>query len=247
VTIVSFVLGLVACLSSLILLVICMQARDTDFIARAVAPMRPVNHATTLPGKHHWSYDCQSGKKVRYVSWGEVQTMIYLKISLSDFFTVFAARCRSWCVSCCRLPDGSVGERCASMRRMCDVGRFFERRPGYALSVALVVATGTSTLFSLVWFFPPDQTKQLNMSGLAHARYAALLVWIYVLLWFIAQDVIKVICYFFLARFRVEEQTELEKRRAMGRIQAAIDGENRADRIRGGTLRSLPHWCCMHS
>jgi hypothetical protein len=35
----------------------------------------------------------------RFVSWGEAQTMIYLKISLSDFFTVFAARCRSWCVA----------------------------------------------------------------------------------------------------------------------------------------------------
>ncbi len=34
--------------------------------------------------------------KVRFVSWGETQTMVYLKISLSDFFTVFAARCRSW-------------------------------------------------------------------------------------------------------------------------------------------------------
>ena len=33
---------------------------------------------------------------VRYVSWGEAQTIIYLKISLSDFFTVFSARCRSW-------------------------------------------------------------------------------------------------------------------------------------------------------
>ena len=37
---------------------------------------------------------CCSNVKERYVSWGEMQTMIYLKISLSDFFTVFAARCR---------------------------------------------------------------------------------------------------------------------------------------------------------
>ncbi len=43
---------------------------------------------------------CQDEKlglgKQRFVSWGQAQTMIYLKISLSDFFTVFAARCRSW-------------------------------------------------------------------------------------------------------------------------------------------------------
>lgn len=37
---------------------------------------------------------CCDGVKGRYVSWGEMQTMMYLKISLSDFFTVFAARCR---------------------------------------------------------------------------------------------------------------------------------------------------------
>ena len=40
---------------------------------------------------------CQ-GTNVRFVSWAEAQTMIYLKISLSDFFTVFSARCRSWYV-----------------------------------------------------------------------------------------------------------------------------------------------------
>ena len=31
-----------------------------------------------------------------YVLWGEAQTMIYLKISLSDFLTLFAARTRTW-------------------------------------------------------------------------------------------------------------------------------------------------------
>lgn len=50
--------------------------------------------------------------------------MIYLKISLSDFLTLFSARTRIW---------------------------FWERRPGYALGVACIAATSTSTLMSLFW------------------------------------------------------------------------------------------------
>jgi hypothetical protein len=65
--------------------------------------------------------------------------------------------------------------------------RFFERRPGYALTAALVVATGTSTLFSLFWPFPADEAKQLNMAHLAKGGLGALFVWIYVLIWFIVQ------------------------------------------------------------
>ena len=52
--------------------------------------------------------------------------------------------------------------------------RFIERRPGYALAAALVVATGTSTMFSLWWPFPPDEAKELNMTHLADAKYGAL-------------------------------------------------------------------------
>ena len=63
--------------------------------------------------------------------------------------------------------------------------RFWERRPGYALTAALIVATGTSTLFSLFWPFPPDEAKQLNMSHLADGGLGALFVWCYVLLWFV--------------------------------------------------------------
>ncbi|MFY7854788.1 MAG: DEAD/DEAH box helicase, partial [Rubrivivax sp.] len=58
------------------------------------------------------------------VRWMEARTMIYLKISISDFLTLFAARTRVW---------------------------FWERRPGYALGAACIVATSSSTLLSLFW------------------------------------------------------------------------------------------------
>jgi H+-transporting ATPase len=50
--------------------------------------------------------------------------MIYLKISLSDFLTLFSARTRIW---------------------------FWDRRPGFALGAAAIFATAMSTIFSLVW------------------------------------------------------------------------------------------------
>ncbi len=68
-------------------------------------------------------------------------------------YVVWSASCGVWCVRCCR---------------------FIERRPGYALTAALIVATGTSTLFSLWWPFPADEVKELNMSHLADAKYGAL-------------------------------------------------------------------------
>lgn len=78
------VLGSVACLSSLIFLVVVMQARNNDFIAKVVSPRsRLVND----------NVNCDT---LRYVSWGEAQTMVYLKISLSDFLTLFASRTRFW-------------------------------------------------------------------------------------------------------------------------------------------------------
>ena len=47
------------------------------------------------------------------------------------------------------------------------VFRFLERRPGYGLAVASLVATGVSTILSLWWPFPAEEgTGLLNMTGL---------------------------------------------------------------------------------
>lgn len=163
------------------------------------------------------------------------------------------------------------------------VCRFWERRPGYALTAALIVATGTSTLFSLFWPFPPDEAKQLNMSHLADGGLGALFVWCYVLLWyvvlgcflgptapphpilshllphpmvvvyfwvrccvclcrFLVQDIAKVVTYWLMAKLNVGQQHEVDVRLVSGKIRAAIDTENRNDRIRGTAL-GLPLSC----
>jgi H+-transporting ATPase len=61
------------------------------------------------------------------LNYSQVQTMLYLKISLSDFLTVFAARARGPC---------------------------FERRPGWQLLCAFIFATGCSTFLARFWPFP---------------------------------------------------------------------------------------------
>jgi H+-transporting ATPase len=106
VSVVSGVLGGVACISSMVLLAIVLQASYKNCF-----------DASCFIGNAF-------GSGGGYVTWMEARTIMYLKISISDFLTLFAARTRTW---------------------------FWERRPGYALGVACIVATTSSTLLSLFW------------------------------------------------------------------------------------------------
>lgn len=130
--------------------------------------------------------------------------MIYLKISLSDFLTLFSARTRTW---------------------------FWERRPGYALGVACIAATSTSTLMSLFW---DDivKTEDAQMSGLRQSKYACVSVWIYCVLWFFLQDVAKVACYSVLEY--LFKDAALEAQVARGQISAMIDADRKNARLHGG-------------
>eukprot|EP01043_Picozoa_sp_COSAG02_P057014 COSAG02_NODE_6853_length_3327_cov_151.857268_2_plen_82_part_00 len=69
--------------------------------------------------------------------------MMYMKISLSDFMTVFAARTRA---------------------------PFFSRAPGGLLLCAATFALGCSTLLSAYWPFP--ELKPLEWSLLGYVRLA---------------------------------------------------------------------------
>ena len=151
---VATTLGLVACISSVLLLVLAMQARPATFL---VSENAGIFQVTLFNRPNHTKIGDWMGADGNYVFWNELQTILYLKISLSDFLTVFASRTR---------------------------GFFFERRPGKALFIALIVATTISTILSLWW----PLGKMTGLSG----GYAALVVWIYCLLWLLAQDLIKV-------------------------------------------------------
>jgi H+-transporting ATPase len=149
VTVVSVVLGAVACLSSMILLVLILKANYGHY---------KLSGSSSTTG-------LMFGEQ-GYVTWMEARTIMYLKISISDFLTLFSARTRVW---------------------------FWERRPGYALGVACIVATGSSTLLSLFWDkIMKDQDSY--MKGLS-GSYACLSTWAYCIAWFVVQDVCKVLTY----------------------------------------------------
>jgi len=188
VTVVSCVLGAVACISSMIMLVLILQSNS----------VHPGDFVGTTMGSH--------GRN--YIRWDEARTMMYLKISISDFLTLFAPRTRTW---------------------------FWERRPGYALAVACIVATSCSTLLSLFW----DSlitTQDAVMTGLQHSNYACIATWIYCILWFFLQDIAKVITYKvleYLTREDVERVKEITNR---GMISAMIDEDQRRARLRGDKM-----------
>jgi H+-transporting ATPase len=178
VTVVSVVLGLVACLSSMVLLVLILRANAYHFKS---------DNAATFIGRAFGS-----GGNKEYVVWMEARTIMYLKISISDFLTLFSARTRVW---------------------------FWERRPGYALGVACLIATGSSTLLSLFW---DDILKSPDsyMLGLSKS-YACLSTWIYCVLWFLLQDVCKVLTYNVLERLTNDETDRVNSQANRGLVSDA--------------------------
>jgi H+-transporting ATPase len=146
-TVVAIVLGLVACLSSLGLLVLCMNAN--------------VLH----PG---YAFGILYGSSKDYVLWYELRTIIYLKVSISDFLTLFSARTRTW---------------------------FWNRSIGSLLGGAAVFALSMSTLFSLIWDLMFGDVGGAYMRGLRFSGGAVTNVWIYCVIWWLIQDAAKVYTY----------------------------------------------------
>lgn len=191
VVIVSTLLGLVPCMSSMLLLVLGIKANS------AAEP----NWFSNLLGSH-----VSPTTGAYYLEFKELRTLMYMKISLSDFLTVFSGRCR---------------------------GFFFERRPGYALSCAFVFATGASTLLSVFWFFSDTKSDENPDPMKRIALKTCLTVWVYNLLWFVAQDIAKVLLYYVMSRFRKEEEDEMARRQMQRRVAGAIEADARAGRAAG--------------
>jgi H+-transporting ATPase len=102
VCITSLILGVIACASTLILLFLGMQSGSEN---------------------HDYLY---SWFELPPLSLKQLECMIYLKISLSDFLTVFSARTQ---------------------------GFFFTQAPGKLLVIAFIAATTASTIFAATWPF----------------------------------------------------------------------------------------------
>ena len=160
--IVALVLGFVACLSSLIMLAYMLKANAL--------------HRGDFFGLVFGSY----GRD--YLVFEEIRCIIYLKISISDFLTLFSARTRTW---------------------------FWERAVGLELGIAALIATSCSTIFSLFW---GDFVKvnDAPMASLYHSDGAAAATWLYCILWWFAQDTCKIATYALLERFKPAAEKEVE-------------------------------------
>ena len=101
------------------------------------------------------------------VSFGQVTTAVYLKVSVSDFLTLFSAR-----------TGGNF---------------FWSRAPSGPLFGATVFALSCSTVLALAW--PPGTLDAVPVVGLAYLspNLLAIYVWIYCLVWWGVQDVCKVV------------------------------------------------------
>ena len=139
-------------------------------------------------------------------AYGQIVTLIYLKVSLSDFLTLFAART--------------------------SPGGFWSHRPGNILFAAATLALGISTILGCLW--PKGQIDGVQVQGLnVHVDYASeevtevgfesglsergvdvgseyqkynlwpLWVWIYCIVFFFVQDLMKVGLYWFLLKFDI--------------------------------------------
>lgn len=148
---ISCILGAVACGSSLLLLWASLDSWNPDGIFQkwGLGPM----------------------------PYGHVTTMVYLKVSVSDFLTLFSARTHE--------------------------GFFWSATPSWILLTAALFALSLSTLLACIW--PLGNPDDINAWGLAYGEYTLmpLWIWIYCIVWWFIQDTLKVVGYYILHRFNI--------------------------------------------
>ena len=176
-------IGLVACGSSLLLLGLALDSENPD------SWIRTFGFRTSL-------------------TYGQVVAIMYLKISLSDWWTIFAARTR---------------------------GFFFERAPSTIVLCAASLATMVSTLNSMYWPFQHLEFEKEKYE--AHLNFDIQIVglelptvaftWCFTLIFFVLQDICKVICYYVLFKFdvcgiRSEQEANDERVRVNNELQEKL-------------------------
>eukprot|EP00884_Botryococcus_braunii_P018072 jgi/Botrbrau1/4949/Bobra.0122s0027.1 len=151
---VSSVLAAVACVSSLLLLWGCLTSHISGGIFSKFG-LPPIPYAKII-------------------------TMIYLKVSISDFLTLFSSRTVSW---------------------------FWTSMPALPLLGAASVALTVSTMLGTFW--PESELEELPVLGLGRSDAVSnyklwpIWVWIYCLVWWFVQDAAKVAAYWFLFKYDI--------------------------------------------
>jgi H+-transporting ATPase len=132
-----------------------------------------------------------------------VRTILYLKVSVSDFLTLFSSRTK---------------------------GPFWERPVGKYLSIAAAAALTCSTLLALFWDDIFFSLQGAYMSGLRYSRGAVLATWAYCILWWFVQDAVKIASYHVWRTYIAPEPVSVIERMASIVIerQASLRHEARA-------------------
>jgi H+-transporting ATPase len=138
---VATLLASVALISSLILLYWGLDSWNPDGVFQSIG----------LPG----------------LKYGQLSTMMYLKVSISDFLTLFSARTHD--------------------------GYFWSSTPSPILIGAACFALALSTLLACVW--PTFEADHQWVEGLMTAGPLPLYIWVFCLFWWVVQDVTKVALY----------------------------------------------------
>jgi hypothetical protein len=114
------------------------------------------------------------------LQYGEITTMIYLKVSVSDFLTLFSAR---------------AGDRSC-----------FTTLPAAIVCFAAAVALGSSTMFATFWPTAWDHIdNETPIIGLSRGgnKLLPLVVWVYCLACWVVQDLVKMATFRLCYKYRI--------------------------------------------
>lgn len=181
---VSSLLALVALVSSIILLYLCLDSWTDGSIFQT------------------WG--------LGGLSYGQITTVIYLKVSISDFLTLFSSRTHD--------------------------GFFWSSTPSVILVVAATIALTLSTVLACEW--PDSKPDGIPALGLTKRdpKMLAFYVWVYCIFWWFVQDATKVLLYYFLEKyniFGINDSLMLDKEQAVAEHQ---EQEERASLERMASL-----------
>eukprot|EP00596_Hydrurales_sp_CCMP1899_P000338 CAMPEP_0119040160 /NCGR_PEP_ID=MMETSP1177-20130426/10002_1 /TAXON_ID=2985 /ORGANISM="Ochromonas sp, Strain CCMP1899" /LENGTH=917 /DNA_ID=CAMNT_0007004925 /DNA_START=408 /DNA_END=3161 /DNA_ORIENTATION=- len=179
----SSLLAGVALLSSLIILFLCLNSWDPNSVMHAFG--------------------------LGQLSYGQIITVVYLKVSVSDFLTLFSAR----------TPEGF----------------FWTTAPSWILFCASVFALSLSTVVACAWPSSyPDGIYALGL-GYRHPKSLALFVWVYCIFWWFVQDFLKVCLHKYMERYGIfgmiknEQAHQLDARKNRNAKDKYTDKGSRMD------------------
>ena len=158
----STVLGMVSCLSSLLLLWFLLTSHEPSGLFAKLG----------LGG----------------VYYGQITTAIYLKVSVSDFLTLFSAR---------------TGPKF-----------FFKIKPAPILAMGGCVALTISSLLAIFW--PNSTPDGIPAEGLRSNMAVWVFVWLYCIVWWFIQDAAKVATYQLMYKYNFNNINALVKMEVVG-------------------------------